>query len=157
MQNELCITITLYLILPRENLKQKCPLKLNSDYQKGHFSYLFFRDKNTEASHSFCWFQVFRLFAWQRCKSHSEEQQRLQCCSLRSSLWEQTTSRTGPLWLLCISFYISYCSLQLMAFFIIILLLQLLEISFNCLEEVESNIPVSPLHLAVSMTTVNVS
>lgn len=29
-------------------------------------------------------------------------------------------------------------------------LLQLLEISFNCLEEVESNIPVSPLHLAVS-------
>lgn len=30
-------------------------------------------------------------------------------------------------------------------------LLQLLEISFNCLEEVESNIPVSPLHLAVSI------
>lgn len=30
-------------------------------------------------------------------------------------------------------------------------LLQLLEISFNCLEEVESNIPVSPLHLAVSV------
>lgn len=30
--------------------------------------------------------------------------------------------------------------------------LQLLEISFNCLEEVESNIPVSPLHLAVSST-----
>lgn len=30
--------------------------------------------------------------------------------------------------------------------------LQLLEISFNCLEEVESNIPVSPLHLAVSTT-----
>lgn len=29
-------------------------------------------------------------------------------------------------------------------------LFQLLEISFNCLEEVESNIPVSPLHLAVS-------
>jgi len=29
---------------------------------------------------------------------------------------------------------------------------QLLEISFNCLEEVESNIPVSPLHLAVSST-----
>lgn len=30
-------------------------------------------------------------------------------------------------------------------------LLQLLEISFNCLEEAESNIPVSPLHLAVSI------
>lgn len=29
--------------------------------------------------------------------------------------------------------------------------MQLLEISFNCLEEAESNIPVSPLHLAVSM------
>lgn len=28
--------------------------------------------------------------------------------------------------------------------------LQLLEISFNCLEDVESTIPVSPLHLAVS-------
>lgn len=38
----------------------------------------------------------------------------------------------------------SFCHLQH--------LLQLLEISFNCLEEVESNIPVSPLHLAVSDT-----
>lgn len=28
--------------------------------------------------------------------------------------------------------------------------LQLLEMSFNCLEDVESTIPVSPLHLAVS-------
>lgn len=28
-----------------------------------------------------------------------------------------------------------------------------MEISFNCLEEAESNIPVSPLHLAVSMMT----
>lgn len=36
--------------------------------------------------------------------------------------------------------------------------MQLLEISFNCLEEAESNIPVSPLHLAVSeplLQTVN--
>ena len=31
-----------------------------------------------------------------------------------------------------------------------LLLLQLLEMSFNCLEDVESTIPVSPLHLAVS-------
>lgn len=30
------------------------------------------------------------------------------------------------------------------------LLLQLLEMSFNCLEDVESTVPVSPLHLAVS-------
>lgn len=29
--------------------------------------------------------------------------------------------------------------------------LQLLEMSFNCLEDVESTIPVSPLHLAVSL------
>ena len=28
--------------------------------------------------------------------------------------------------------------------------LQLLEMSFNCLEDVESTVPVSPLHLAVS-------
>lgn len=29
--------------------------------------------------------------------------------------------------------------------------LQLLEMSFNCLEDVESTVPVSPLHLAVSL------
>lgn len=32
---------------------------------------------------------------------------------------------------------------------------QLLEISFNCLEEAESNVPVSPLHLAVSEHALN--
>lgn len=32
----------------------------------------------------------------------------------------------------------------------VVLLLQLLEMSFNCLEDVESTVPVSPLHLAVS-------
>lgn len=32
----------------------------------------------------------------------------------------------------------------------VVLPLQLLEMSFNCLEDVESTIPVSPLHLAVS-------
>lgn len=44
--------------------------------------------------------------------------------------------------------------LQQLTFFLLSLL-QLLEISFNCLEEVESNIPVSPLHLAVSIMTTN--
>lgn len=31
--------------------------------------------------------------------------------------------------------------------------LQLLEMSFNCLEDVESTVPVSPLHLAVSLAS----
>lgn len=33
---------------------------------------------------------------------------------------------------------------------LVLLPLQLLEMSFNCLEDVESTVPVSPLHLAVS-------
>lgn len=36
---------------------------------------------------------------------------------------------------------------------LVLLPLQLLEMSFNCLEDVESTVPVSPLHLAVSMAS----
>lgn len=36
-----------------------------------------------------------------------------------------------------------------------LVLLQLLEMSFNCLEDVESTVPVSPLHLAVSLSVVD--